>query len=274
MPCRSSHVRSSHGGGSPTINKAPSPNAPCFCKGGRSSNVIRAEAMLAHSMRAGAEGGIGKITLRYDEWHFPKITGDLCSKTTYDIRCRGHRHAAQALDLSCAGAHGPRAVASPVIARQTRNQIECERGPSWVFVRGRGAPIDSTEVCYEGRETYNITGRVVSPIGLLLLSYRASWRAYLTSDRPHRPVFLLLLKLLGPIDRVLSTPPPFLYLNFVLFVGSSTFFLFVKSPPKMTHSRRYADYPRAQEATFISYKVEEDKNPAMRGLPLAIGAAM
>ncbi|KAJ0122229.1 amidase [Diaporthe amygdali] len=42
----------------------------------------------------------------------------------------------------------------------------------------------------------------------------------------------------------------------------------------MTPSRRYADYPRAQEASYISYKVEEDKNPAMRGLPLAIGAAI
>ncbi|KAI3396724.1 hypothetical protein diail_11751 [Diaporthe ilicicola] len=42
----------------------------------------------------------------------------------------------------------------------------------------------------------------------------------------------------------------------------------------MTPPRRYADYPRAQEASFISYKVEEDKNPALRGLPLAIGAAI
>lgn len=43
---------------------------------------------------------------------------------------------------------------------------------------------------------------------------------------------------------------------------------------KMSPTQRFADYPRAQEASYISYKVEEDKNPALRGLPLAIGAAM
>lgn len=42
----------------------------------------------------------------------------------------------------------------------------------------------------------------------------------------------------------------------------------------MTPTQRYADYPPAQEASYISYKVEEDKNPALRGLPLAIGAAI
>lgn len=42
----------------------------------------------------------------------------------------------------------------------------------------------------------------------------------------------------------------------------------------MSPTQRFADYPRAQEASYISYKVEEDKNPALRGLPLAIGAAM
>ncbi|KKY39205.1 putative amidase [Diaporthe ampelina] len=42
----------------------------------------------------------------------------------------------------------------------------------------------------------------------------------------------------------------------------------------MTPAQLYADYPRAQEASYISYKVEEDKNPALRGLPLAIGAAI
>lgn len=42
----------------------------------------------------------------------------------------------------------------------------------------------------------------------------------------------------------------------------------------MAPSQRFADYPKAAEATNISYKVEEDKNPALRGLPLAIGAAM
>ena len=42
----------------------------------------------------------------------------------------------------------------------------------------------------------------------------------------------------------------------------------------MAPSQRYADYPPAQEASYISYKTEEDKNPALRGMPLAIGAAM
>jgi hypothetical protein len=42
----------------------------------------------------------------------------------------------------------------------------------------------------------------------------------------------------------------------------------------MASSQRYADYPPAQEASYISYKTEEDKNPALRGMPLAIGAAM
>lgn len=42
----------------------------------------------------------------------------------------------------------------------------------------------------------------------------------------------------------------------------------------MAPTQRYADYPPVQEASYISYKIEEDKNPALRGLPLAIGAAM
>ncbi|ROW18060.1 hypothetical protein VPNG_00483 [Cytospora leucostoma] len=42
----------------------------------------------------------------------------------------------------------------------------------------------------------------------------------------------------------------------------------------MAPSQRFADYPKPVEATNISYKVEEDKNPALRGLPLAIGAAI
>lgn len=50
--------------------------------------------------------------------------------------------------------------------------------------------------------------------------------------------------------------------------------LHTATTPKMTPAQRYADYPRAQEASYISYKTEEDKNPALRGLPLAIGAAM
>ncbi|KAK7739869.1 hypothetical protein SLS53_005462 [Cytospora paraplurivora] len=42
----------------------------------------------------------------------------------------------------------------------------------------------------------------------------------------------------------------------------------------MAPSQRFANYPEPIEATNISYKVEEDKNPALRGLPLVIGAAI
>ncbi|KUI58690.1 Fatty acid amide hydrolase [Cytospora mali] len=42
----------------------------------------------------------------------------------------------------------------------------------------------------------------------------------------------------------------------------------------MAPSQRFANYPKAVEATDISYKVEKDNNPALRGLPLAIGAAI
>lgn len=42
----------------------------------------------------------------------------------------------------------------------------------------------------------------------------------------------------------------------------------------MAPTQRYADFPPAQEASYISYKTEEDKNPALRGMPLAIGAAI
>lgn len=42
----------------------------------------------------------------------------------------------------------------------------------------------------------------------------------------------------------------------------------------MAPSQRFANYPKPVEATNISYKFEEDKNPVLRGLPLAIGAAM
>ncbi|POS70225.1 N-acylethanolamine amidohydrolase [Diaporthe helianthi] len=42
----------------------------------------------------------------------------------------------------------------------------------------------------------------------------------------------------------------------------------------MTSTQRFADYPPAQEASYISYKTEEDNNPALRGMPLAIGAAI
>ncbi|ROV93414.1 hypothetical protein VMCG_08415 [Cytospora schulzeri] len=42
----------------------------------------------------------------------------------------------------------------------------------------------------------------------------------------------------------------------------------------MAPSQRFANYPKPTEATNISYKVEDDKNPALRGLPLAIGAAI
>lgn len=38
--------------------------------------------------------------------------------------------------------------------------------------------------------------------------------------------------------------------------------------------QRFANYPKPVEATNISYKFEDDKNPALRGLPLAIGAAI
>lgn len=64
--------------------------------------------------------------------------------------------------------------------------------------------------------------------------------------------------------------PPFDFIYFVQVIPIHTYL----QPPKMTPSQRYADYPPAQEASYISYKVEEDKNPALRGLPLAIGAAM
>lgn len=42
----------------------------------------------------------------------------------------------------------------------------------------------------------------------------------------------------------------------------------------MAPPRRFANYPGAEEATNISYRTEEGQNPVMRGLPLAIGAAM
>lgn len=42
----------------------------------------------------------------------------------------------------------------------------------------------------------------------------------------------------------------------------------------MAPPRRFANYPGAQEATDISYRDEEGKNPIVRGLPLVIGAAM
>lgn len=42
----------------------------------------------------------------------------------------------------------------------------------------------------------------------------------------------------------------------------------------MAPHRQFANYPGAKEATNISYATEEAQNPVMRGLPLAIGAAM
>lgn len=42
----------------------------------------------------------------------------------------------------------------------------------------------------------------------------------------------------------------------------------------MAPSQRFANYPKPVEATNISYNFEEDKNPVLRGLPLAICAAM
>lgn len=65
-------------------------------------------------------------------------------------------------------------------------------------------------------------------------------------------------------------PLPFYFIYFVRLIEVHKY----SQPPKMTPHQRYADYPPAQEASYISYKVEEDKNPALRGLPLAIGAAM
>ena len=42
----------------------------------------------------------------------------------------------------------------------------------------------------------------------------------------------------------------------------------------MAPNRRYANYPGAKEAKDVTYVVEEDKNPIIRGLPLVIVSTM
>lgn len=42
----------------------------------------------------------------------------------------------------------------------------------------------------------------------------------------------------------------------------------------MAPTQRFANYPAPKEATNISYKTHEGSNPALRGLPLAMAAAV
>ncbi len=42
----------------------------------------------------------------------------------------------------------------------------------------------------------------------------------------------------------------------------------------MTTPRKFDNYPAAREAADLSYKWEEDKNPVLRGLPLAVASTV
>ncbi len=42
----------------------------------------------------------------------------------------------------------------------------------------------------------------------------------------------------------------------------------------MAPSRSFLNYPVAKEASDLSYKQDEDKNPVMRGLPLVLASIM
>lgn len=42
----------------------------------------------------------------------------------------------------------------------------------------------------------------------------------------------------------------------------------------MAPPRKFAGYPGAKEATNISYHFQEGNNPALRGIPLYLGAAL